>query len=306
MGWDDPLQVRAPARNLEIEVGFPVYAFQVLSGGAPLAGAGVVFREERSGSNCSLGDHGRYVLMLPLDSKKELIFYKPGYEPRKLVLEPGDPPADGWRPVELEVAPPSATLELRIAGDPRRTVEQFMVRLGVEGESPYETQRFAGFRSTRVLKRTRDGDSMVIDGIPPGRYRVEIEPVQRSADDCYVLPQVLAVDLASGGTQTLPIAVQEGGRLRITTGDIEGERMVYRILDERDEKVTSEMLVRFDDGRQTRSFGSILHAGVSLTKPLHPGRYTVEVRARRRDAPWMTYPVTVVGGQTLDLVVGEE
>jgi len=244
--------------------------------------------------------------MLPLETRKELLFYKPGYEPRTIVLEPGDPPEDGWCPVELEVASPSATLELRIAGDPQRSVEQFMVRLGVEGESLYATQRFAGFRSTRVLKRTRDADSLVIDGIPPGRYSVEIKPVQSSADDCYVLPQVLDVVLASGETQTILIATQEGGRLRITTGAIEGENMVYRILDERDDKVTSEMLVRFDDGRQTRSSGSILHAGVSLTKPLHPGRYTVEVRARRRDAPWMTYPVTVVGGQTLDLVVGKE
>jgi RNA polymerase sigma factor (sigma-70 family) len=306
-GWDEPIRVSAPTRNLELELGFPAYAFQVLSSGSPLEGASIAVRHESGWSVGWLGELGRYVMSLPLDTRKELLFSKPGYEPRTLVLEPGEPPYPGWRPIELAVAAPAGILELMVVGDPRHTVEQFYIRIHVEGADPDSTQRqLPGFQNWRSLKRRQDSDSLVIDGIPPGRYRVEVKPGQRSADDCYVLPQYLDVDLSEGGTQNHSLVLQEGGRLRILTGPIEDRSMRYLLLDEAGGEVTTEMLVRLPGGGQTRSSGSALHSGSNLTKPLPAGQYTLQVKERGRDSAWKTYQVALGGGRTVELNVGEE
>jgi len=199
--------VVAPARDVELLVGFALASFRVGSRGRPLDGARM---RSDCGAHVDRGPGGVHTLAVAPRRTYEVTFSCDGYAERSLSICAAEVAGDGPQWIELDPGPHRPRLSVRLHGDPERQLEY--AQLELERVGPGEGSR-------RIERRaTRTGDRLSFPDLPAGRYRGTLRPAARESSQLqrtYFLRTPLELELEEGVETRIEVTLREGGRLAL-------------------------------------------------------------------------------------------
>ena len=199
--------VVAPARGVELRLGFALASFRVGSRGRLLDEARV--RVDDRGS-VEPGPEGVFTYAVAPGRDYELTFTCDGYVDETITVRAAELSGNDPRWIELEPGPHRPRLVIELLGDPERQLEY--AQLELERVGPGD-----GYR--RIDHWTiRTGDTLCFDELRPGRYRGSLRPTARESSQLqrtFFLRTPLELELEEGVETRIEWTLCEGGRLAV-------------------------------------------------------------------------------------------
>lgn len=199
--------VVAPARGVELRLGFALASFRVGSRGGLLEEARV--RVDDRGS-VEPGPERVFTYAVAPGRDYELTFACDGYVDETLTVRAAELSGNDPRWIELEPGPHRPRLVVQLHGDPERQLEY--VQLELERVGPGDGYRRIDLRATRT------GDTLRFAELRPGRYRGSLRPAARESSQLqrtFFLRTPLELELEEGVETRIEWTLHEGGRLAV-------------------------------------------------------------------------------------------
>lgn len=208
--------VMAPAADVVIPSSYPVLGVLVLHDGNPISRALVVIRQDGQTIQCPTVDSGFTEFGVPPARTYSIEVSAEGFETRHVDVAALAPHELRLERVSLRPLAQPCTLALEVDAQESELLQRIDIQLEriVDGA----LQPTLGF----PINRRIENGAVELDGLAPGRYRVEVRATAGEDLRTFLAPHAFELDLVSGRRDSRVVEFALGGRLHVRVRNPDG------------------------------------------------------------------------------------